>query len=497
MSSTVLLLLCAAVAHFGWPNVRVDHQNLPTHICCNCAIAVGPGAPSNQPLYVVFEDDSCTMGVRADIWFQKSTDGGRTWLTGDLLIRRGERYAFYPDITTDPDGNVYILYLFTDTASHTEIVCVHSSDGGTSWSAPARVDDNGPDATIGSATIAADSAGNLLCAWNDWRTESGHIWSSVSTDGGATWRRNVRVDDDTTDQDCYQPNVFVQPGTNHYLVAAEANRWFGGHVIPCVDLYRSTDRGQTFQPGVQLDTFNCAAWSPHVVADRDHIICDYFGEAHFWDRLLVESRTFHSGPDTWGTPSAIATLDSLHSLYYSGALALSGDGRLHTALLIGNATGSHDNICYTSSSDHGVSWYDLELINEDTTFDTGNGYPDVGADSVGHAYVIWPHGPAGQGRIWLATNNPLAITEQPAQPPISVQPLPTVVRGVLVLGAVDSRQNTEYRAELLDISGRKMLDLKPGANDVRALAPGVYFVRGPKTEDGRPGPAVRKVVLTR
>jgi len=69
------------------------------------------------------------MGVRADIWFQKSTDGGRTWLPKDLLIRRGETYAFYPDIATDPDGNVYIEYLFTDTASHTEIVCVHSSDG--------------------------------------------------------------------------------------------------------------------------------------------------------------------------------------------------------------------------------------------------------------------------------------------------------------------------------------------------------------------------------
>jgi hypothetical protein len=30
---------------------------------------------------------------------------------------------------------------------------------------------------------------------------------------------------------------------------------------------------------------------------------------------------------------------------------------------------------------------------------------------------------------------------------------------------------------LLDISGRKMLDLRPGPNDVGRLAPGVYFVR--------------------
>ncbi len=39
-------------------------------------------------------------------------------------------------------------------------------------------------------------------------------------------------------------------------------------------------------------------------------------------------------------------------------------------------------------------------------------------------------------------------------------------------------------------------DLRPGANDVRALVPGVYFVRGPRTEDGRPD-GVRKVVMTK
>ncbi|HTW91232.1 MAG TPA: hypothetical protein VMH22_05935 [bacterium] len=62
--------------------------------------------------------------------------------------------------------------------------------------------------------------------------------------------------------------------------------------------------------------------------------------------------------------------------------------------------------------------------------------------------------------------------------------LPTVVRGVLMIA--DRGQKTGDRSELLDIGGRKVLDLRPGANDVRAPAPGVYFVRGPKAGDGRP-----------
>lgn len=42
-----------------------------------------------------------------------------------------------------------------------------------------------------------------------------------------------------------------------------------------------------------------------------------------------------------------------------------------------------------------------------------------------------------------------------------------------------------------------MRDLRAGTNDVQGLAPAVYFVRIPETEDGRPGAAIRKIVLTK
>jgi YVTN family beta-propeller protein len=64
--------------------------------------------------------------------------------------------------------------------------------------------------------------------------------------------------------------------------------------------------------------------------------------------------------------------------------------------------------------------------------------------------------------------------------------LPTVVDNVLYQGARPGSSS----CCLLDISGRKVLDLKPGVNDVRALAPGVYFVRSEPS-------AVTKVVITR
>jgi len=500
---TLLLLSSAIIALASFrPDVRIDHQNLSDHMCYQCAIAIGPDAPSGQPVYVVFEDDSMRgpSVIRADIMFQRSTDAGRTWLPTDLLIRRGAPYVYNPDITTDSDGNVYIVYvnMHRDTAGayDRQILCTRSSDGGATWSAPARIDDDSV-RLAGSISIAADSAGNLFCAWNDWRTGSSHIWSSVSADRGATWSRNVQVDDDTTDYDCAHADVFVQPGSNHYLVAAKAPRWFENrpHIRSCAFLYRSTDRGQTFEPGVQLDTFNRLAADPHVVADRDHIVCNYTGEG--WtvrDTIITEARTFYTQADSWGSPVPVTNLDSLHELYYSGTLALSGDGHVHTALMVHDTAIGRD-IYYTSSSNHGVSWSDIELVNDDVAVNSW--YPDIGADITGHVYIVWEENDGDRQTIWFSTNNPAGIVGEPMRQPVGSKPLATVISNVLVLGAVDSRQNTEYRAELLSIAGRKVMDLEPGANDVRALAPGVYFVlEEPQASSHKPQ-AIRKVVVTR
>ncbi len=52
---------------------------------------------------------------------------------------------------------------------------------------------------------------------------------------------------------------------------------------------------------------------------------------------------------------------------------------------------------------------------------------------------------------------------------------PTVVRGVLFLPEASSRE--PQAASLLDAAGRELLQLHSGPNDVRRLAPGIYFLR--------------------
>jgi YVTN family beta-propeller protein len=84
---------------------------------------------------------------------------------------------------------------------------------------------------------------------------------------------------------------------------------------------------------------------------------------------------------------------------------------------------------------------------------------------------------------------PVGVAEKKEDPGIA-PPTAPICRGTLML---PDRRN----AELLDVTGRRVMDLQPGANDIRHLAPGVYFARRPETEDGRPRSAVRKVVVQR
>lgn len=98
------------------------------------------------------------------------------------------------------------------------------------------------------------------------------------------------------------------------------------------------------------------------------------------------------------------------------------------------------------------------------------------------ALVVWTQGQTAPYKVmWGFFSYPIAVKEDPHVATNGSACSATVIRSVLSLPRAGGA--------LLDISGRKVLNLKPGANDVRHLRPGVYFVAA--------GSSVRRVLILR
>jgi DNA-binding beta-propeller fold protein YncE len=97
--------------------------------------------------------------------------------------------------------------------------------------------------------------------------------------------------------------------------------------------------------------------------------------------------------------------------------------------------------------------------------------------------------------ILVYPDSPPGVEEAPSDAVRATKSGPSVVSGTLFL--TEAAGFKPQAASLMDAMGRKALNLRPGENDIRVLAPGVYFVRGePQAASFRPQ-AVRKVVIAK
>lgn len=164
--------------------------------------AVGP----NGEVYVAWCGSS-------SIRFDRSTNGGVSFGTDRTVqsIASMNRYVkgtiltfSYPamdvDITNGPyRGYIYIAYMDTGTDGYPDMFFTRSTDGGNTWSARVRINDDPQGNHIDQfhPWLTVDRTGCISVIFYDSRNDPNNILCDVylaqSTDGGATWLPNVRV----------------------------------------------------------------------------------------------------------------------------------------------------------------------------------------------------------------------------------------------------------------------------------------------------------------
>lgn len=150
------------------------------------------------------------VGSPLEVWVARSRDGGRTWpelgraaeLTGipRQFPRQGFRNLSLPIMAAAPDGSLYITYSEylpaprpgdDEDGMQADIRLITSRDGGTTWSGPVTVNQDGTNADQFQPVVAAPEEDRVEVAFFDRRHDPLNFfidqYLARSTDGGRTW----------------------------------------------------------------------------------------------------------------------------------------------------------------------------------------------------------------------------------------------------------------------------------------------------------------------
>ncbi|HUW31116.1 MAG TPA: hypothetical protein VM223_05840, partial [Planctomycetota bacterium] len=137
--------------------------------------------------------------------------------------------------------------------------------------------------------------------------------------------------------------------------------------------------------------------------------------------------------------------------------------------------------------------YDVR-VDSDTAADVN---PTITTLGLTEHWCVWQSDRSGNWDLYGSYVYATGLEESRRPQAASFKPEQTVVRGVLLLEGDCPRTGTVPKVVLLDISGRKVVGLHAGANDVSKLSPGVYFVHSERPAVGGRPSAIAKVIVTR
>jgi hypothetical protein len=138
--------------------------------------------------------------------YLRSIDGGATWEKPRDLIPDMGSFCFecsprqHPIVgaASDPTGKT-VAITWTSRMPNGEgdddVWLLYSKDGGTTWSAPLRVNDNKTKSRQFQSWVAVDHCGRVHVAWTDLRNGKNEVWYARSADPTLGFEPNVQVTD--------------------------------------------------------------------------------------------------------------------------------------------------------------------------------------------------------------------------------------------------------------------------------------------------------------
>ncbi len=234
----------------------------------NAPVDVDDGSPSDKrdfwPNAIAQGDTVCVAWYEWDsalVNFNRSFDGGLTWLPSDIVINNTNQNQEHSRTVLAMDEKINRLYILWANRDG-RVVIVHSDDYGDRWSEPRRVSDDGAHACI-YPSLCIDSDGVLYALWTDFRSGTDlDIRFSKSTDEGNTWTNiAIKVSDEVLWGNQYESHLAL--GTDGVLHAAFIHN-IPGQLNINAFYSRSIDGGLTWEANTRVNDVanSVGAWVP-------------------------------------------------------------------------------------------------------------------------------------------------------------------------------------------------------------------------------------------
>jgi hypothetical protein len=221
------------------------------------AVAIVRGGPPNQPRQPQVAVDEraihVAFGINNSVFYCRSNNGGQTFgdateLPGKYVMSLGMRRG--PRVVVSGDAIcISAIGGKQGKGRDGDLLAYHSSDRGKTWHEPVAVNDEPDVAREGLHAMASGPQGRVCCVWLDLRDRKTEIYAAVSTDGGNTWSKNIRVyrwPDGSVCECCHPSVAYDSSGKLHVMWRNS----LGGSR----DMYlaSSSDGGATFGKAAKL-----------------------------------------------------------------------------------------------------------------------------------------------------------------------------------------------------------------------------------------------------
>jgi len=241
--------------------------------------SIKPSIAINQNrIHMVWKDDRLANSA---IFYTRSEDNGTTWIP-EINITIPNGGTGYPDIAVN-GNNIHVVYML-----NFKVYYVNSTDNGISWSKTQQLTGSIRDSDHPSVAV---NGSNIHIVWLDHYDKNGQVTNGAifymnSTDSGLTWSEDINLTE--MDLDAAYPYVVVNGSIIHVAYSKEiAGLWQG--------YYRSSeDNGITWTKDIKILNSSTDIGVDGISIEND-VIHVVGGDDYISDKQIYYVRGYNNG----------------------------------------------------------------------------------------------------------------------------------------------------------------------------------------------------------